>query len=397
MISLLTKIFIQDRENVSNPVVRQKYGVLCSIVGIGLNLVLFVGKYLAGAISGSIAITADAFNNLSDAGSSIITLVGFNFSGRKADAEHPFGHGRVEYISGFIVSMAIILVGFELAKASISKIIAPSPIDTSMISIAILCVSIAIKGYMATYNRRIGMKIDSAAMRATSVDSLSDTVATSVVLVSMIIMHFTGVVIDGWGGILVALFILYSGYNAAKDTMTPLLGKMPDADFVKRIEEIVLSHEEIIGIHDLVVHDYGPGRIMISLHGEVSGDGDIFVLHDVIDQIEQELNQALQCEAVIHMDPVALRDERVMRMHREVDEMIQNISRDIHIHDFRIVKGPTHTNVIFDAVVPFEFALSDNEVKSRIENMIRTKWEDCVPVVKIDKSYVADTPHRGKT
>lgn len=388
MISLLTKIFIKDRENVTDPMVRRKYGMLCSIVGISFNILLFLGKYLAGVISGSIAITADAFNNLSDAGSSIITLIGFNFSGRKADAEHPFGHGRIEYVSGLIVSMAIILVGVELAKASISKIISPSPIETSIISILVLCISIAIKAYMAFYNKRIGRKINSTAMKATSMDSLSDSVATSVVLLSMIIMQFSGIIIDGWSGILVALFILYSGYNAAKDTLTPLLGQVPDADFVNRIEEIVMSHDEIIGIHDLVVHDYGPGRIMISLHGEVSGDGDIFILHDAIDRIEQELNEELRCESVIHMDPVAVRDEKVIRMHKEVEEKIKSIYPVVNIHDFRMVKGPTHTNIIFDAVVPFGFEISDDKVKTEIENAIISNWDEYVPVVKIDKSYV---------
>lgn len=388
MISFLIKIFIKDRDEFTNPIVRRKYGMLCSVVGISFNILLFIGKYLAGLISGSIAITADAFNNLSDAGSSIITLVGFNVSGRKADAEHPFGHGRYEYISGFIVSIAIILVGFELAKASFTKIISPSPVDTSTIAIVILCVSIAVKSYMAFYNRHIGNKIDSAAMKATSMDSLSDTVATSVVLISMLVMKFTGITIDGWSGIMVALFILYSGYNAAKDTLTPLLGKVPDADFVNRIEEIVMSYDEIIGIHDLVVHDYGPGRVMISLHGEVSGDEDIFKLHDAIDRIEVDLNSQLGCEAVIHMDPISLRDEMVIQMHNQIEMKIKEISPAINIHDFRITKGSTHTNIIFDAVVPFGFELSDEEVKCQIEKVITQSWEGYVPVVKIDKSYV---------
>lgn len=388
MISLLIKLLVKDRENVTNPTVRQKYGILCSLVGILFNILLFIGKYLAGVVSGSIAITADAFNNLSDAGSSIITLVGFNFSGRKADAEHPFGHGRIEYISGFIVSMAIILVGFELAKASIAKIISPSPVDTSLIAIVILCISITIKAYMAFYNRRIGKKIDSTAMKATSIDSLSDSIATTVVLLSMIVMKFTGIAIDGWSGILVALFILYSGYNAAKDTLAPLLGKVPEADFVNRIEDIVMSYDEIIGIHDLVVHDYGPGRIMISLHGEVSGNEDIFKLHDAIDRIEVDLNSQLGCEAVIHMDPIAVGDEKTIRMHKEVEEKVKSILPTINIHDFRMVKGSTHTNIIFDAVVPFGFELSDEEVKIQIENVILSSWEDYVPVIKIDKSYI---------
>jgi cation diffusion facilitator family transporter len=362
--------------------------MLSSIVGIGLNILLFIGKYVAGIISGSIAITADAFNNLSDAGSSAITLIGFKFSGRKPDAEHPFGHGRIEYISGFIVSVAIILVGFELGKSSMVKIITPSPVETSTISIIILMVSIGVKVYMSIYNTRIGKKIDSAAMKATATDSLSDSIATSVVLLSMIVMKVTNLAIDGWSGIIVAVFILYAGYSAAKDTISPLLGQVPNSEFIHHIEEIVLAHEEIIGIHDLVVHDYGPGRIMISLHGEVPGDGDIFMLHDAIDRIEVELNTKLGCESVIHMDPVAVKDETIIKLHKEVEQKVKSINPIISIHDFRMVKGPTHSNIIFDAVVPYGFELSDEEVKIQIESIIVSSWEECIPVIKIDKSYV---------
>lgn len=388
MITLLTKIFIKNKEDVSNDKVRRQYGILSSIVGISLNIILFLIKYLAGVISGSIAITADAFNNLSDAGSSVITLIGFQFSGKKPDAEHPFGHGRVEYISGFIVSMAIILVGFELAKSSLAKILSPSIIESSNVAIIILVVSIGIKIYMYIYNTRIGKKIDSETMKATAMDSFSDSIATLVVLLAMIVMRNTGISIDGWSGMVVALFILYTGYNAAKDTLSPLLGQVPDPKLVQQIEEIVMSHEEVSGIHDLIVHDYGPGRRMISLHGEVAGDGDIFKLHDAIDRIENELNTKLGCEAVIHMDPIVVDDEQVIKMREQIEEKIKAISPEISIHDFRLIKGPTHTNVIFDAVVPFKFTLSDDEVKSQIETMIRTNWTHCYPVIKVDKSYV---------
>lgn len=388
MITLLAKMFIKNKENVKNEKVRRQYGVLSSIVGISLNIILFLIKYLAGVISGSIAITADAFNNLSDAGSSVITLIGFQFSGKKPDAEHPFGHGRFEYISGFIVSMAIILVGFELAKSSFTKILTPSMIESSNLAILILVISIGVKLYMYTYNTRIGKKIESETMKATALDSFSDSIATLVVLLSMIVMRKTGVLIDGWSGMVVAIFILYTGYSAAKDTLSPLLGQVPDPKLVQQIEEIVMSHEEVSGIHDLIVHDYGPGRLMISLHGEVAGDGDIFKLHDAIDRIENELNTKLGCEAVIHMDPIVVNDEQVIRMREQIEEKIKAISPEISIHDFRLIKGPTHTNVIFDAVVPFKFTLSDEEVKSQIETMIRTNWTHCHPVIKVDKSYV---------
>lgn len=388
MITLLAKIFIKDKENISNEKVRRQYGILSSIVGISLNIILFLIKYLAGVISGSIAITADAFNNLSDAGSSVITLIGFQFSGKKPDAEHPFGHGRGEYISGFIVSMAIILVGFELAKSSFAKILSPSTIESSNLTIIILVVSIGVKLYMYIYNTKIGKKIDSETMKATALDSFSDSIATLVVLLSIIVMRQTGISIDGWSGMVVAIFILYAGYSAAKDTLSPLLGQVPDPKLVQQIEEIVMSHEEVSGIHDLIVHDYGPGRLMISLHGEVAGDGDIFKLHDAIDRIENELNTKLGCEAVIHMDPIVVDDEQVIKMREQIEEKIKEISPEISIHDFRLIKGPTHTNVIFDAAVPFKFHLSDEEVKVQIETMIRTNWTHCYPVIKVDKLYV---------
>ncbi|PXV85298.1 cation diffusion facilitator family transporter [Lachnotalea glycerini] len=388
MISLLARIFIKDKENIADAKVRREYGMLSSMVGIFLNILLFIGKYFAGVISGSIAITADAFNNLSDAGSSVITLIGFHFSGKKPDAKHPFGHGRIEYLSGFIVSMAIILVGFELAKSSIAKIISPSPVDTSTVTFIILVFSIVVKLYMSFYNSKLGNKIDSPAMKATATDSLSDSVATLAVLLSVIVMKLTNVEMDGWSGILVAIFILYSGYHAAKDTLSPLLGQVPDCNLVKQIEEMVLAHEEIIGIHDLVIHDYGPGRLMISLHGEVPSNEDIFKLHDAIDCIEMELNRKLGCEAVIHMDPIAIDDTMVFQMRRAVEEKVRVIGEDITIHDFRMVRGSTHTNLIFDAVVPFEFVLSDEEVKKQIEDIIISSWENYIPVVKIDKSYV---------
>lgn len=388
MVTFLAKLFIKNHEDVTNLVTRRKYGILSSITGISLNIFLFVLKYFAGVISGSIAITADAFNNLSDAGSSVITLIGFQYSGKKPDAEHPFGHGRFEYVSGFVVSMAIILVGFELAKSSFLKILNPTIVESNKFTFYILLISIIVKLYMYLYNKKIGKKIDSEAMKATAMDSLSDSVATLVVLLSIMVMRLTGIAIDGFSGMIVALFILYTGYHAAKDTLSPLLGQVPDPNMVRQIEEIVMSYEEVSGIHDLIVHDYGPGRLMISLHGEVAGDGDIFKIHDAIDRIENELNEKLGCEAVIHMDPIVVNDEQVIKMREQIEEYLTTISPDITLHDFRLVKGPTHTNVIFDTVVPYRFKLSDEEVKKQIEDMIINQWEHCHPVIKVDKSFI---------
>lgn len=387
MISLLSKIFIKEEGRMTKQV-RKAYGSLCSIVGICLNVLLFGIKYFAGSVSGSIAITADAFNNLSDAGSSFITLIGFWYAGKKPDLEHPFGHGRFEYVSGFVVSIAILFMGAELAKSSVEKIIHPEDIDTGNLAMAILVISIAIKIYMAFYNKKIGRKIGSAAMEATSLDSLSDTIATTVVLFSMLVMRFTGINIDGICGVLVAIFILYAGYSAAKDTISPLLGKVPEPELVEQIEQIVMSHEEILGTHDLIVHDYGPGRLMISLHAEVPGNGDIFVLHDEIDLIERELKEKLGCEAVIHMDPIEVDNELAKEIGKKLAEQLREIEETITIHDFRMVSGPTHTNLIFDVVVPYSIKLTDEEVTEQVQAQVQKLDPSYIAVVNIDKAYV---------
>ena len=388
MIRLLAGIFIKNKEQFEQPEVRRAYGMLCSIVGIGLNVLLFAGKYLAGVLSGSIAITADAFNNLSDAGSSVITLVGFKFSGMKPDKDHPFGHGRFEYLSGLGVAMLIILMGFELLKSAVNKILHPEPVETGVVAVAILIVSVCVKLYMSVYNRKIGDKIDSEAMKATATDSLSDSVATSAVLISMLAAHVTGVQIDGWCGLVVAGLVLLAGWKAAKDTIDPLLGGPPSKEFVNSIKEIVMDHKEIIGIHDLVVHDYGPGRCMISLHGEVPANGDIIVLHDLIDHIEKELGEKLGCEAVIHMDPLETDNEKITEMKHELLTYINSELPGISIHDFRMVQGPTHTNLIFDAVVPHEFHMTNEEVRNGLEKVVAKHWENTFAVIHVEQSYI---------
>lgn len=385
MIGLLAKIFLKNKEEAKK---RQAYGTLCSIVGIMLNILLFAGKYFAGLVSGSVAITADAFNNLSDAGSSFITLVGFLFAGKKPDSEHPFGHGRFEYISGFVVSVAILMMAFELLKTSLLKIIHPEPVDTGTLATMILIVSVFVKLYMAIYNHTIGKKIDSAAMAATAMDSLSDMVATFVVLIAMLVMRYTGINIDGICGLLVSAFIFYAGIKAARETMDPLLGTAPSAELVDRIEGIVMSHDHIEGLHDLVVHDYGPGRRMVSLHVEVPGNRDIFVIHDEIDHIERELKEELECDAVIHMDPIEVDNEEIKRMKKVVAEAVCQIHKDMTIHDFRMVPGPTHTNLIFDAVMPYGMKQTRQEVRREIEEMVENLDGDYYAVVEIDQSYV---------
>ena len=388
MIGLLARWLIPNREDVRAPEVRSAYGTLCGAVGIAFNALLFLGKLLAGSISGSIAVTADAFNNLSDAGSSLITLIGFRMAGRKPDPQHPFGHGRIEYISGYIVALAILLMGVELLVSSIEKIAAPEPVEFSPLTVGILAATILVKLYMAFYNRRIGARIGSTAMRAAATDSLSDCVATGVVLLSTLIGHWTGLHIDGWCGLLVALFILYAGFGAARETVGPLLGEPPTKEYVQQIEEFVLSHEGVVGIHDLIVHNYGPGRSMISLHVEVPANGDILELHDMIDNIEHGLRDRMGCDTVIHMDPVVTDDEHVQTLRETVRGFAEEIDPAITIHDFRMVSGPTHTNLIFDAVVPFRFRLSDEEVRRRLAERVRTIDGNYYAVIEIDKSHV---------
>ena len=387
MVELLAKIFIRKDKMKSEDSLRGAYGKLCGALGIILNILLFGIKLFAGIISGAISITSDAFNNLTDAASSLISLIGFRMSEQKADKDHPFGHGRFEYISGFIVSMLIKLVGFELGKTSVEKMISPEAVEFSIAAVIILAVSIAVKAYMAFYNFRIGKKISSASMKATATDCLSDCIATSAVLVSLIIAKVFSVNIDAYCGLAVSGFIMFSGLRSAKETIDPLLGGVPDADYISRITDIVYSYGEVKGIHDLIVHDYGPGRTMISLHAEVSADADLLETHDMIDNIEKELRSRLHCDAVIHLDPIVTDDEVVNTVREKVAALVKCVDTRLTIHDFRMVTGPTHTNVIFDVVVPFELKKSEEEIREAMETIVRSIDGNYFAVINIDKSY----------
>lgn len=387
MVELLAKLFLKNAEDMAAPETRQGYGMLCGSIGIFFNVLLAVGKFVAGLISGSVAIMADAVNNLSDAGSSLIVLFGFKLAGQKPDPDHPFGHGRVEYISGLLVSMLIIYMAVELLKTSVNAILHPGEIVFEPVVVVILLVSVLVKFYMFFYNRKIGKRIRSEAMLATSMDSLSDMGATVVVLVSMLVSYYTSLQIDGICGVFVALLIFYAGFNSAKETINPLLGQPPEPEFVKRIEEIIGAEKEIIGIHDLIVHNYGPGRIMISLHAEVSADGDILVLHDMIDNVEHRLKNELHCAAVIHMDPVCTKDEQTLELKNVVTAIVKGIDPVLSIHDFRVVKGPTHTNLIFDMAVPFDFSLSDVDLADQVQKKIWKYNPVYFAVIEIDKFY----------
>jgi len=386
MIALLARLFLKPNQR-PEAALRKGYGILCGAVGVFLNVVLFVGKFAAGTLSGSIAITADAFNNLSDAGSSFISLLGFYLAGQKPDPHHPFGHGRMEYLSGLVISMLILLMGFELGKSSVQKILHPVPVDSSPLVLAILAVSIAVKLYMAFYNHALGRRLNAPAMRVTALDSLCDCVATSVVLLATLAGRATGLALDGWAGILVTVFILWSGIKAAKDTIDPLLGTPPAPEFVERIREIVLQHPGIVGIHDLIVHNYGPGRVMISLHAEVADDGDLLTTHEQIDHIEQELQETLGCHTVIHMDPVAVGDRRTDEVRSRIETLVRCIDESISIHDFRLVPEGDTVCVVFDAAVPFHFRLTDRQVEERIVTAIQALDNTCRVVVRVERPF----------
>ena len=390
MITLLTKLFIRDNNNISSPSVRTAYGTLCSVFGVFLNIMLFAGKLVCGVISGSMAIIADSFNNLADAGSSVVTFFGFRLASKKPDPEHPFGHGRFEYISGLVVSFIIILMGFELAKGSVEKIITPETVEYSVISRIILAVAVFVKIYMAIYNRSIGTRISSSSMLATAKDSLSDAISTSVVLVIAVVTPYLPFQIDGWAGMCVSLLIMWTGIGSVRDTISPLLGQSPDREFVISIEELVMSYPDICGIHDLVVHDYGPGRVMISLHAEVPVTMDIDEAHDMIDNIEVALTEKLNCHAVIHMDPVDYDDPRTLELRGKVSEIVKGLCASASIHDFRVVYGKTHTNLVFDTLLPYDVDIKDDDFVLKIQKRVKAYDALLNCVIRIDRDYTGN-------
>ena len=387
MTHLLIKWFVPQYDRPQLPRTRRGYGRLAGVVGIGVNILLFVIKLLAGLLTASVAIMADAFNNLSDAGTSIVTLVGFYLAGQEADQEHPFGHGRMEYLAGLFVALAILLVGFELGKASVEKILHPRAVVVDVLSVGILVVSVAAKLWLFVFNRTIGRKINSSTMRATATDSLSDAVATGLVLVSALLGQQLGWDLDGYMGLLVALFIFRAGWLAVKETMDPLLGRAMDPELAEDIDRLVLDHPYILGIHDIVYHDYGPGRAMMSFHAEVPADADLLEIHDIIDHIERELKQRNGIETVIHMDPV-VRDERTDALRGQVEELAREIGPGLSIHDFRITAGPIHTNLLFDVVVPYGFCMTDAQVRESLTERIRELSDSYYPVIEVERSYV---------
>lgn len=385
MISFLSKLFIKHPNDYENPAIRFQYGILCSCVGISLNICLFILKFAAGILSGSIAITADALNNLSDAGSSLITFWGFRLAKSTPDLDHPYGHGRIEYLSGLVVSVLILYMGFELLTSSVQRIFHPEATTYTPLIFIILLISLAVKGYMFFYNDTLSVKINSAALKATGIDSLSDMVSTSVILICSLISHFFPVHLEGYCGALVGVLILYAGFQTAKDTISPLLGKAPEPELVENIRSIVLSGQGILGIHDLMVHDYGPGRLFLSLHAEVPADGDMMMLHDSIDAIERKLGNELHCKAVIHMDPIYNKDSFTIQYREQIEAYLATLSDKISVHDFRIVKRTTHTKLIFDVLSPYDCPIPDEVLLSELKAYIASLEGNCRGVITLDK------------
>lgn len=386
MLSLLSKIFIRDRENTADARVRGAWGTLCGALGIALNLTLFALKLLAGYLSGSVAIQADALNNLSDAASSVITLAGFRLAAKRPDSDHPFGHGRMEYVAGLAVSAAIVLMGAELLRGCIVKILHPEPVSFGAVPALILAVSVCVKLYMAVYNRAVGRKISSAAVSAAAADSVSDAAATGVVLAGMLVSRFAGVNIDAWAGAAVSLFIIVTGILSARETLSPLLGRAPERGFVKKVRELALAHPEILDVHDLAVHDYGPGHVIISLHAEVDGRGDVFRLHEAVDALEHELRTQLGCTATVHMDPVETGSPDARELQDAVRGKLRGLYPGSEIHDFRAARQEAGTRLSFDAVLPYSERDSDEQAAEKIRSLIESEFPSTTAEVNVDRA-----------
>ncbi len=385
MTNLLCRLFVRDRENLKDPTVRRSYGTMVSVVGIGANLLLSVAKLVAGLLSGAISITADAVNNLSDAASQVISLISFKFSAKPADRDHPFGHARIEYVASMIVSFLILLVGFELLKESVIQVFRPKAVAFSLPVFIILALSVAVKLWLSFFNRRVRKRIDSSVIRATAADSLADAAATGAVLVSGIVSYFTDVRIDAYMGIAVAALIFIAGIRVLNETKNSILGSAPDPQVVEGILSLTREYPEILGVHDMVVHNYGPGNTIASFHAEVDGSENVFDTHDVIDTVERRIWTELGIRATVHMVPIVTDDERISALRGIVIDAVREIDERLRIHDFRFVEGATHSNLIFDVEAPFELPDSDSELKRKISARISELDPNYFVVVTVDR------------
>ena len=386
MTKLLCRLFVKNGENIKDRRVRRAYGTLCAVVGMILNILLFIGKFIVGTISGSVAIRADAVNNLTDAASQIISLVSSHIAAKPADRDHPFGHARMEYVASMIVSMLILVVGYQLFRDSLDKLIHPVVTEFRWVSIAVLGVSVLVKLWLGLFNRTVGDKIDSDVLRASKIDSLSDAAATSAVLVASLVQHYTNFDPDGYMGIVIAVLIVWAGIRILGDTKNSILGQSPDGHTVETIRAIVMSYPEALGLHDMVVHNYGPGCTIASLHVEVDGSANVFDTHDAIDRMEKQLFAEASIHATIHMDPIVTDDPTVVELCHRIAGMLCEIDGRLTMHDFRMVRGTTHTNLIFDVVAPFELADEDERLKARIGEVVKTIDESYCCVITVDRA-----------
>ena len=388
MTNFLIKIFIKDKDNVEDQEVRGKYAMLSSITGIIVNILLSIFKIIIGVIANSMSIISDGINNVSDAGSSIVTMIGFKMSQKKIDADHPWGHGRMEYITALFVDVLILLVGFELLQSSIDKIIHPEMPSISNITIILLVVAILVKLWLFLFYRKIAKKINSAAIKGTAYDSISDSISTLAVLVSALVARFASISIDGYVSLLVSIFILITGIKAIKEIIDLLLGQKPDAEFVHKIEEFTKNYDAIVGIHDIMVHDYGPGRRFLTLHAEVNCNDDIMAVHDAMDIIERAILDKYHILTTIHMDPIDSNDALTNELKEMVATIVKDINQEYSIHDFRVVTGPTHTNLIFDVLLPIDDQVDHKSLKKEIDQKIKNINENYFTVMQIEHSYI---------
>lgn len=389
MTDLIVKTFIKDHKNINDSKVRTRYGILSGCVGIAVNVILCLLKFFVGSLTGSIAITADAVNNLSDAGSSAVTVFGFKMAGKPADRDHPFGHGRIEYITAMIVSFIILFMGIELAIQSVEKIRSPENVQFSLIGAVIIAVSILGKLWLAFFNKSLGRKIHSPAMTAVVADSISDIAATSITLIALILSNFfPNLHVDGWLGIIVACFVLKAGLDIFRDTLSTLIGKSPSKELVEALKKKILSYDHVSGIHDLIVHSYGPGRDFATVHVEMPSDLNVMVGHNIIDDIENDVKKEMGIDLTIHYDPIEVNNERVTELKEITESVVRKVNPELSIHDFRIVDGPMHTNLIFDVVIPYGFKESPKEIISEISSQISEINSSYFTVIKAEHSFV---------
>ncbi len=387
MTNFLVKTFVKDYEKTDNLKVRERYGTLSSVVGIVCNIILFVAKFAMGTLAGSIAIISDGFNNLSDCASCVVTLFGYKMATKPADKDHPFGHGRVEYLTSLVIAIVIIMVGFELFTGSIDKVLHPTKVTFSYVVLATLIISIVVKVWMGLFNRKLGKKINSSVMLATSKDSMNDVVATSATVVALVASMWTDAPIDGIMGIVVSLFILLSGFDIVKETVDELLGQPADEELVTKLSEMVEENPYALGMHDLIIHSYGPGNLIGSVHIEVDGKGNIMEIHDVIDELERDIYEELGVRMTIHMDPVEMDNELLNECKNMMIGIVKNINKDLSLHDFRMVTGPSHTNLIFDLVVPHDCKLNEKDIKTAINDSLKDKEVKYYTVITFEREF----------